>query len=101
SRYHQDLHSVPTRRSSDLGVNNDELKEYIEQRRFIDKNISIDELANNYALEHVMQKYNANHGLTFHSRVKLAQEFANRHGQLFRSEEHTSELQSRENLVCR
>lgn len=66
-----------------IGVNSDELREYIEQRRFIDKNISIDELANNYALEHVMQKYNANHGLTFHSRVKLAQEFANRHGQLF------------------
>jgi superfamily II DNA or RNA helicase len=66
-----------------IGVNSDELKEYIEQRRFIDKNISIDELANNYALEHVMKKYNANHGLTFHSRVKLAQEFANRHGQLF------------------
>jgi superfamily II DNA or RNA helicase len=66
-----------------IGVNSDELKEYIEQRRFVDKNISIDELANNYALEHVMRKYNANHGLTFHSRVKLAQEFANRHGQLF------------------
>jgi superfamily II DNA or RNA helicase len=66
-----------------IGVNSNELKEYIEQRRFVDKNISIDELANNYALEHVMKKYNANHGLTFHSRVKLAQEFANRHGQLF------------------
>jgi superfamily II DNA or RNA helicase len=66
-----------------IGVNSEELKEYIEQRRFVDKNISMDELANNYALEHVMQKYNANHALTFHSRVKLAQEFANRHGQLF------------------
>jgi superfamily II DNA or RNA helicase len=66
-----------------IGVNSDELKEYIEQRRFVDKNISVVELANNYALEHIMQKYNANHGLTFHSRVKLAQEFANRHGQLF------------------
>ncbi|MEN9442118.1 MAG: hypothetical protein RLZ33_2195 [Bacteroidota bacterium] len=66
-----------------IGVNSDEMKEFIEQRRFIDKNISIDELANNYALEHVMQKYNAKHGLTFHSRVKLAQEFAYRHSQLF------------------
>lgn len=66
-----------------IGVNSDELNEYIDQRKFIDKNLTIDELANNYALEHVMQKYNANHGLTFHSRVKLAQEFANRHGQLF------------------
>jgi predicted helicase len=68
-----------------IGVNSDELKDYIEQRKFIDKKLSIDELANNYALEHVMKKYNANHGLTFHSRVKLAQEFANRHGQLFPS----------------
>ncbi len=66
-----------------IGVNSDELIEFIEQRRFVDKNISIDELANNYALEHVMKKYNANHGLTFHSRVKLAQEFAIRHSQLF------------------
>jgi len=68
-----------------IGVNSDELKDYIEQRRFVDKKLSIDELANNYALEHVMEKYNANHGLTFHSRVKLAQEFAERHGQLFTS----------------
>jgi superfamily II DNA or RNA helicase len=68
-----------------IGVNSDELKDYIEQRRFIDKKLSIDEMANNYALEHVMEKYNANHGLTFHSRVKLAQEFADRHGQLFTS----------------
>ncbi len=68
-----------------IGVNSDELKDYIEQRRFVDEKLSIDELANNYALEHVMKKYNANHGLTFHSRVKLAQEFADRHGQLFTS----------------
>ena len=68
-----------------IGVNSDELKDYIEQRRFVDEKLSIDELANNYALEHVMKKYSANHGLTFHSRVKLAQEFADRHGQLFTS----------------
>ena len=68
-----------------IGVDSDELKGYIEQRRFVDEKLSIDELANNYALEHVMKKYNANHGLTFHSRVKLAQEFADRHGQLFTS----------------
>ncbi len=66
-----------------IGVNNEELKEYIGERRFIDKNISIDELANNYALDHVMEKYKATHGLTFHSRVKLAEEFATRHQELF------------------
>ena len=68
-----------------IGVNSDQMKEYIEQRRFVDDKLSIDELANNYALEHVMKKYNANHGLTFHSRVKLAEEFAERHSQLFPS----------------
>ncbi|RJE72587.1 DEAD/DEAH box helicase [Reichenbachiella sp. MSK19-1] len=66
-----------------VGVNSEELKEYIENRRFIDAKISIDELANNYALDHIMKKYSANHGLTFHSRVKLAAEFADRHSKLF------------------
>lgn len=66
-----------------VGVNNEELKEYIDQRQFIDAKLSIDELANNYALAHIMKKYNANHGLTFHSRVKLASEFAERHSELF------------------
>ena len=66
-----------------VGVNSEELKEYIDNRRFIDSRLSIDELANNYALDHIMKKYTANHGLTFHSRVKLATEFADRHSKLF------------------
>jgi len=66
-----------------VGVNSEELKEYIENRRFIDSKLSIDELANNYALDHIMKKYTANHGLTFHSRVKVAAEFAERHSKLF------------------
>ncbi len=66
-----------------VGVNSEELKEYIDNRRFIDSKISIDELANNYALDHIMKKYTANHSLTFHSRVKLAADFADRHSRLF------------------
>ncbi|UII29057.1 DEAD/DEAH box helicase family protein [Fulvivirga maritima] len=66
-----------------VGVNNEELKEYIERRRFVDAKLSIDEIANNYALDHIMNKYSVNHSLTFHSRVKLASEFANRHSLLF------------------
>ncbi|WP_303923600.1 DEAD/DEAH box helicase [Draconibacterium sediminis] len=66
-----------------IGVNNEELKEYIEKRHFVDSKVSIDEVANNYALEHVMNKYNANHALSFHSRVKLANEFSTRHHTLF------------------
>jgi superfamily II DNA or RNA helicase len=66
-----------------IGVNDSKLATDIQERKFIDNNISLDELANNYALDIVMNKYSANHGLTFHSRVKLAKEFASRHSKLF------------------
>jgi superfamily II DNA or RNA helicase len=67
-----------------IGVNDLQLATYIQDRKFVDNNISIDEVANNYALDFVMNKYSANHGLTFHSRVKLAKEFASRHSKLFK-----------------
>ncbi|WP_299288902.1 DEAD/DEAH box helicase [uncultured Mucilaginibacter sp.] len=66
-----------------IGVNSKELKEYIENRRYIDSKISIDEIANNYALEQIMDRYEATHALTFHSRVKLATQFSDRHSELF------------------
>ncbi|WP_452602383.1 DEAD/DEAH box helicase family protein [Pontimicrobium sp. MEBiC06410] len=66
-----------------IGVNDLQLANYLQERRYVDNNISIDEVANNYALDYVMNKYLANHALTFHSRVKLAQEFALRHSKLF------------------
>jgi len=67
-----------------IGVNDLQLATYIQERKFVDNNISLDEVANNYALDFVMNKYSANHGLTFHSRVKLAKEFASRHSKLFK-----------------
>jgi superfamily II DNA or RNA helicase len=66
-----------------IGVNDLQLASYLKERRYVDDNISIDEVANNYALDFVMSKYLANHALTFHSRVKLAKEFATRHMKLF------------------
>jgi superfamily II DNA or RNA helicase len=66
-----------------IGVNDLQLANYLQERRFVNDKISIDEVANNYALDYVMNKYYANHALTFHSRVKLAKEFASRHSKLF------------------
>lgn len=66
-----------------IGVNDLQLANYLQERRYVDNSISIDEVANNYALDYVMNKYIANHALTFHSRVKLAKEFALRHSKLF------------------
>ena len=66
-----------------IGVNDDEIRKYIEERNYISENESIDEIANNFALEIVMNKYKAFHALTFHSRVKYAKQFSIRHSELF------------------
>ncbi|PJJ09283.1 Mrr restriction endonuclease-like protein [Flavobacterium sp. 1] len=66
-----------------IGVNDKQLSSYLNERRYVNNNISIDEVANNYALDFVMSKYSANHALTFHSRVNLAKDFSLRHSKLF------------------
>jgi len=60
-----------------IGVTDKQVKGFIENRNYIGS-ISVDELAHNFALDLVMNKYNAFHALSFHSRVHLAKEFANR-----------------------
>lgn len=66
-----------------IGVNDKQLSDYLKEKRYVDTNISIDEVANNYALDFVMSKYSAYHALTFHSRVNLAKAFSSRHSKLF------------------
>ncbi|MBX7065617.1 MAG: DEAD/DEAH box helicase family protein [Parachlamydiales bacterium] len=66
-----------------VGVNDIELSEAIESRRFVNQNESVDEIANNYALEHCMQQFKATHAVSFHSTVKNAKLFQERHGNLF------------------
>src|SRR5690606_42052176 len=83
---HRDLHSFPTRRSSDLRtcINSFDIQEGNPVKIF------------RHCLQVVMY-YN-------HSFVSIPKFFENVYNGNFRnsrSEEHTSELQSRENLVCR
>lgn len=66
-----------------IGVSDREISQYIKERRYIDKKLSLDEVANNYALNYVMKNYKANHALTFHSRVKYAEDFSERHSIMF------------------
>lgn len=73
-----------------VGVNSKEVKDFISKRRYVTSNITIDEVADNYALEHIMLKYDAKHALTFHSRVKSAYEFSQRHKHLFNNVESFS-----------
>src|SRR5690606_42047295 len=94
----RDVHSFPTRRSSDLKrylVNNYGFTSNLKRKNFIFK---FNYFLSNLYLEYLSKKY-ANHFLTtageLHFNTLKKVDIFNR------SEEHTSELQSRENLVCR
>ncbi|MCB0419468.1 MAG: DEAD/DEAH box helicase family protein [Bdellovibrionales bacterium] len=65
-----------------VGVEDEELKKWIKERK-IAKNTTIDEIANNFALDKVMKKVGATHALTFHSRVSSAKEFCERHQEMY------------------
>ncbi len=64
-----------------IGVTDKQVKDFIESQNYIGE-ITITQLAHNFALDLVMNKYQAFHALTFHSKVHLAKEFAERN-QLF------------------
>src|SRR5436309_12429536 len=76
SRHHQALHSFPTRRSSDLRIDVD-----TEVETFVVRDLPESSF---HVLRQIVEQNAANFD-------DLSQ----------RSEEHTSELQSRENIVCR
>lgn len=66
-----------------IGVTDEEIKDYIDNREFTE-DYTAEEIAQNYALDLVMKKYGASHALTFHSRVKGANEFSKRHFTFFK-----------------
>ncbi|HEX4045152.1 MAG TPA: DEAD/DEAH box helicase family protein, partial [Gammaproteobacteria bacterium] len=66
-----------------IGINDKEMEAAINQRKYISDNETIDEIANNYALEKFMQEQNAKHAITFHSSVKKAEAFKIRHQKLY------------------
>src|SRR5690606_41459407 len=84
--HHRDLHSFPTRRSSDLFF----IYTENDTEAFFDVQWQLVDVGVNYI---VVRRFVADIGGT-----QTAILFCN---QIVRSEEHTSELQSRENLVCR
>jgi len=61
-----------------IGVSDKDLQEYIQKRQWTGE-FTLDEIAHNYALDFVMNKYKAFHSLSFHSTVSKAQKFNQRH----------------------
>ena len=66
-----------------IGVTHKQVKQFIEQRRFVTEKYDLKEIADNYALNLVMEKYSAFHAITFHSKVDFAKEFSKRHNNYF------------------
>jgi len=67
-----------------IGVRDSKLQRAIKARRFA-SDAPLDEITNNFALEKVMHKYSATHAITFHSSVKRAQSFQERHEKLVKN----------------
>src|SRR5690606_40796455 len=100
-RYTRSLHSFPTRRSSDLR----KLLGFNDKITSIDTPIGYEE--NKSLLDTIADENSGNpaelltdEDLRAHIEMLLDKLTENQQ-QVIRSEEHTSELQSRENLVCR
>src|SRR5690606_42089392 len=94
---HHALHSFPTRRSSDLERQNeklhgaDEKTVQMAQRKSNKSDLELDY----HALNAMLNLYDDEGKIQLDKDRQAARQY------FLRSEEHTSELQSRENLVCR
>lgn len=67
-----------------VGISDKEVKRFIDNRQYTGDATATD-IAHNFALNHVMEKYNAFHALSFHSRVNWAKEFSERHSKFFQN----------------
>jgi len=66
-----------------VGITDKELQGFIHERRFVE-DATIEDVANNYALSKAMRNYEARHAVSFHSSVRSAKRFKERHEKLFR-----------------
>lgn len=62
-----------------VGVYKDEISNYLNEKRLKLPNYSLDDIANNYTLEFILDKYLLSHAITFHTRVKYAENFEQIH----------------------
>src|SRR5690606_41223303 len=101
ARYCHDLHSFPTRRSSDLSGYYS-LSGGISASKVMDPVVLFGSVSYSYNFSE--ENLNQRRGGTILDEVHPGHSLSFSMGfaySLSRSEEHTSELQSRENLVCR
>src|SRR5690606_42055725 len=98
---HLCLHSFPTRRSSDLFFHDFLIDRGLKKVIYINDQSPLELRALMFNSPHLIESYGKGYDMRWENewRIKGSLEFKD-NDVAFRSEEHTSELQSRENLVC-
>lgn len=66
-----------------VGVSDLEVQNAIISRKWISENATIEDIAQNYALQKAVDKYGITHAITFHASISRAQTFKDRHEQFF------------------
>lgn len=66
-----------------VGVSDSEVQKAITSRKWVSENATIEDIAQNYALQKAVDKYGITHAVTFHSSINRAQTFKERHEQFF------------------
>src|SRR5205085_6636832 len=95
--YHRHLHSFPTRRSSDLSYEDEQVRETVPYSTFTLKDADQTEYTFGQVRWNIADEPPFDDGYAIP--YFLLTQIRDRWGR--RSEEHTSELQSQSNLVCR
>ena len=65
-----------------IGISREEISDYLNNKRLELPNYSLDDIANNYAVEFILDEYSLSHAVTFHTRVKYAESFENIHKEI-------------------
>ena len=65
-----------------IGISKEEISDYLNNKRLELPNYSLDDIANNYAVEFILDEYSLNHAVTFHTRVRYAESFENIHNKI-------------------
>src|SRR5690606_40205734 len=99
--YHRHLHSFPTRRSSDLPYGNREIQVTAIEIEPKTVRLKVDKPIHDFSITVTATGDIAIEGVEVEGKTVKRDIETSGFAVNVRSEEHTSELQSRENLVCR